>query len=74
MIVSVSWILDVYPGSEFFHLDPDPHHFNPKIFSKLSKICSGMFIPDSDLYFLPIPDTVVEKAPDPQHWFEMFKT
>jgi hypothetical protein len=36
-----------------------------KIFSKLSKICFGMFIPDPDLDFLPIPDPEVKKAPDP---------
>ncbi len=60
------------PGSEFFHPGsrvkkiPDPaisvkeSIFNPKIVSKLSEIWSGMFTPDPDLDFLPIPD--------PQHW------
>jgi hypothetical protein len=31
-------------------------YFNPKIVSKLSKIWSGMIIPDPDLDFIPIPD------------------
>jgi hypothetical protein len=51
------------PGSKRF---PDPgseslsakelKYFNPSNFCKLSDIWSGMFIPDPDLYFLPIPD------------------
>jgi hypothetical protein len=35
-----------------------------KFVSRLSEILSGMFIPDSDLDFLPIPDPGVKKAPD----------
>jgi hypothetical protein len=40
--------------------------YNPKIVSKLSEILSGMFIPDPDLVFLPIPDPGLmgQKAPD----------
>jgi hypothetical protein len=66
-------IRDVYPGSEFSKrfriLDPDPLQrievfLTQKIVSKLSKISAGMFIPDSDLDFLPIPDLGVKKAPD----------
>jgi hypothetical protein len=33
--------------------------------SKLSEIWSGLFIPDPDLDFLPIPDPGVKKAPHP---------
>jgi hypothetical protein len=33
--------------------------------SKLSEIWSGLFIPDQDHDFLPIPDPGVKKAPDP---------
>jgi hypothetical protein len=33
----------------------------PKIVSKISEILSGMFIPDPDLAFLPIPDPGVKK-------------
>ncbi len=36
-----------------------------KTVSKLSEICSGMFIPDPDLDFVPIPDPGVKRAPDP---------
>jgi hypothetical protein len=59
------------PGSKRFRiLDPDPHQrikvfLNPKNCFKLSRIRSGMFIPDPDLDFLPIPDPGVKKAPDP---------
>ncbi len=68
------------PGSEFsildlglkifWFLDPDPHQrievfLTPQIFSMLSEIWSGMFIPDPVLDFLPIPDPGVIKAPDP---------
>ncbi len=40
------------------------------VVSKLSQIWSGMFIPNPDLYFFPIPDPGVKKAPNPdlQHW------
>ncbi len=34
----------------------NPSLFNPKIVSKLSEIWSGMFIPDPNLDFLPIPN------------------
>ncbi len=46
--------------------DPDPH--NPTKF--FCALWSGMFIPDPDLDFLPIPDPGVKKAPGPvpQHW------
>jgi hypothetical protein len=62
---------DVYLGSDFFHPGSriqgqkdlgsririkELKFSNPKIVSKLSKIWSGMFIPDPDLDFLPIPD------------------
>ncbi len=33
--------------------------------SKLSEIWSGLFIPDADPDFLPIPDPGAKKAPDP---------
>ncbi len=36
------------------------------IVSKLSEIWSGLFIPDPDPVFLPIPDPGVKTA-DPQH-------
>ncbi len=36
-----------------------------KIISKLSEIWSGMFIPDPDLDFLPIPDPGHTKELDP---------
>jgi hypothetical protein len=39
--------------------------FNPKIVSKLSEICTGMFIPDSDLDFLLIPDPGIKKGKAP---------
>jgi hypothetical protein len=40
--------------------------FTQKMVSKLSEIWSGMFISDPDLdFFLPMPDPVVKKAPDP---------
>jgi hypothetical protein len=39
--------------------------FPKKIVSELSEICSGMFIPDLDRDFLPIPDPWVKKASDP---------
>ncbi len=50
-------------------------YFNLKIVSKLSEIWSGMFIPDPDLFFLPIPDPGIKKAPDPdpQHWWTKTK-
>jgi hypothetical protein len=45
-------------GPNFFHAVPDPElkryphqrieYFNPKIYSKLSYILSGMFIPEQD--------------------------
>jgi hypothetical protein len=42
------------------------NYFNPKIVTKLSEICSEMFIPDPDLDFYPslIPDPGVKKALD----------
>ncbi len=62
------------PGSEFFpsripntiFFIPDPHQrtLTQKIFSKLWEIWSGMFIPDPDPDFLPIPDPRVKKASD----------
>ncbi len=60
-----------HPGSEFFHPDPrseffpsqipDPHQRitcfkTQKIVYKLSEIWSGLFIPDPDPDFLPIPN------------------
>ncbi len=56
---------------------PDPNISNPdpgsasknlriltqKTVSKLSEIWSGLFIPDPDPEFLPIPDPGVKKAP-----------
>ncbi len=44
--------LSVYPGSEFFP-------------SRIGIECSGLFIPDRDPDFLPMPDLGVIKAPDP---------
>jgi hypothetical protein len=71
------------PGSEFFHpgsrvkkiqnpgsgsASKNLKYFNPKIVSKLSQLCSGMFIPDRIriLIFYPsrIPAPGVKKAPD----------
>jgi hypothetical protein len=56
------------PGSKKI---PDPGSgsknlsiFNPKIGKSVSKL-SGMFIPDPDLDFLPIPDPGIKEAPDP---------
>ncbi len=50
-------------------------YLTPKIVSELSEIWSGMFIPDPDLDFLPIPDRgsrgqkeTGSRFPDPQHW------
>ncbi len=55
---------------------PDPSFFHPgsasrnlsiltqKKVSKLSEIWSGLFIPDPDPDFLPIPDPGVKKAPE----------
>ncbi len=52
---------------------------NP-IVTKLSEIWSGMFIPDPDLDFLPIPDLGGQKDtesripdPDPQHYSYAFQ-
>jgi hypothetical protein len=59
------------PGSERFWIpNPHPHqritvYLSQKIVFKLSEIWSGIFIPDSDLDFVPIPDSGVKKAPDP---------
>ncbi len=57
---------------------PDPNFFHPSgsasknlniltqiIVSNLSEIWSGLFIPDPDHEFLPIPDPGVKKAPGP---------
>jgi len=51
-----------YPGSRFKKI-PNPHQrilstvlLGPEKFSKLSELCSGMFIPDLELDFLPIPN------------------
>jgi hypothetical protein len=58
------------PGSRVKKI-PDPGSasknlsiFNPKIVSKLSEICFGIFIPDPDLDIFPIPDPGFKKAPD----------
>ncbi len=63
-----------YPGSECFHPGSPSKIFSvssQNIFSKLSEIWSGLFIPDPVPDFLPIPDPGVKKAPvpdpDPQH-------
>jgi hypothetical protein len=61
------------PGSEFFPsriLIKEVKYFNPKkCFLSSRKYDPGsssqIRIPDPDTYFLPIPDTVVKKAPDP---------
>jgi hypothetical protein len=58
-----------HPGSEFFPSRiPDPHQ-PQKIVSKLLEILSGLFIPDLDPGFLPIPYPGVKRhrIPDPQH-------
>ncbi len=55
-------ILDVYPGSYFFHPGSRIHikefkYFNSKnCFLKLYEIWSRLFIPDPDPDFIPIPD------------------
>ncbi len=54
------------PGSERFWI-----HFKqlniltPKNCFQAFGIRSGMFIPDKDLNFLPLPDPEVKKGPDP---------
>jgi hypothetical protein len=57
------------PASGFFPSRiPDPHQrilYLKILFFKLSEICSGLFIPDPDPDFLPIPDRGVIKSPDP---------
>jgi hypothetical protein len=53
-------------------LDPHQVFLTQNIVSKLSKIWSGMFFPDPDLDFLPIPDPGVKKARDPQHWLNIY--
>jgi hypothetical protein len=68
------------PDPNFFHHGsrvkklPDPGSasasknlsiLTQNIVSKLSEILSGMFVPDPDFDFLPIPDPVVKKASDP---------
>ncbi len=71
-------IRDVYPRSEFFHpgsrVKKIPDHgsgsknwniFNPKIVSKLSEICSGMFIPDLDFTH---PGSRGQKGTSPESW------
>ncbi len=78
--ITLMRIRDVYPGSEFFPFSkkiPDLgsriririkefKYFNPEqIVSKLSEIWSGLFIPDPDPDFLPIPDPGIKKALDP---------
>ena len=80
LLLSVSRIRDVYPGSMirlFSSLILDPNFFHPgsastnlsiltqKMVSKIQEIWSGLFIPDPDPDFLPIPDPRVKKAPDP---------
>ncbi len=82
-------IQDVIPGSgsEFFYPgswvkkapeNPDPQQrtfLTQKIETKVSKIWSGMFIPDpeSQIWSFSIPDPGVKKHripdQDPQHWF-----
>ncbi len=51
-------ILD--PGSAFKNLSI----LTQKIVPKLSEIWTGLFIPDPEFDFLPIPDPGVKKAPD----------
>ncbi len=83
-LTTVLRIRDVYPGSKFFHHGSRVKNnseirirsksknlsiLTQKIVSKLWETWSGMFIPDPDLDFLPIPDLGVKKAPDPQHCF-----
>jgi hypothetical protein len=74
------------PRSEFFPSRirifpiPDPGSatknlsiLTQEIVSKLSEIRSGLFIPDQDPDFLPIPDPGRSKRhriPNPQHWYE----
>jgi hypothetical protein len=72
------------PGTESFssriRIHPHQSILTQKIVSKLSEICSRVFIPDLDLDFLPIPDPGVKnkKAPDPgsatlQGWCNLTK-
>jgi hypothetical protein len=62
------------PDPNFFHPGSririkEFKYLNHKMVSKLSEIWSGFYIPDPDpesgSCFLPIPDPVVKKAPDP---------
>ncbi len=53
------------PGSKSFRIGIKEVCLTHKFVSKLSEILSGMFIPDPDLDFLPIPYPGVKKAPDP---------
>ncbi len=71
-IIAVLRIRDVYPVSRILFFYPSRiriffhpvsaskifKYFNPNIVSKLSEIWSGLFIPDPDPDFLPIPDPV----------------
>jgi hypothetical protein len=58
--------------------DPDPKNLSiftqKKIVSKLSEMWSGLFIPDPDPEFLPIPDLWVKKAQDPGARIRIRKT
>ncbi len=62
-----------HPGTKFFHPGSQIRSENlstgiltQKIIYKLLEVWSGLFIPDPDLDFLPIPDPGVKKLPD--HW------
>jgi hypothetical protein len=64
------------PGSEFFHPGSTSKNLiilTLKFVSQFSEIGYGLFIPDPDPDFLPIPDPGVKKwhripDPDPQHF------
>ncbi len=81
-------IRNVYPGSRIrirIRIFPHPRirikefkYLTQKIVSKLREIWSGLFIPDPDPYFLPIPDpgSRGQKGtgfwiPDPHHWYHV---
>ncbi len=56
------------PCYEFFHPGSASKNWSiliQKMVSKLSEIWFGLFIPDQDPDFLPIPDPWAKKAPDP---------
>ncbi len=74
VLPAVLRIRNVYPGYRIriFSI-PNPGSasknfsiLTKKTVSKLSEIWSGLFIPDPDPDFLPIPDPI-KMAPDPEH-------